>query len=168
MNSYIGYYRMPVWLMIMGPLLIAASAWQCLDIANDAAYARMLSEAPHARSGWLVETLPRPVLFAVIAGFGALLVAFMALQGLAALTRRRSFVIDAHGVRRYSLIRGREVALAWGQIQRATRYRSALTFRGANVLGRKTGVVVSLLGHKRSRVLDVIGVYRPDLARMLH
>lgn len=167
MNSYIGNYRVPIWALLLFPLIIAVFGWECGQILNDGAYADMVRHAPEDRDGWLIELLPRPALFAFFAICAVFFAAFFVMQCVAAVTRRQSFIIDGAGVRRYALFTGRQTAMGWGQIQRASRYRSALTFRGLDRLGRKSKVVVSLLGHNRKRVAEVIALYRPDLAKSL-
>ncbi len=167
MNSYIGNYRMPIWALLLFPLMIALFGWECSQVLDNAAYAEMVRQAPEDRDGWLVELLPRPALFGFFALCGVFFAVYFVMQGIAAVTRRQSFVIDGAGVRRYALFTGRQSAMAWGQIQRVSRYRSALTFKGLDRLGRKSKVVVSLLGHNRKRVAEVVALYRPDLAKAL-
>ena len=167
MSTYIGNYRMPIWALLVFPLMILLFGWECSQVLDNAAYAEMVRSAPQERDGWLIQLLPRPALFAVFALCGVFFAVYFGMQTLAALTRRQSFIIDGAGVRRYGLFTGRQTGMAWGQIQRASRYRSALTFTGLNPLGRKSKVVVSLLGHNRKRVVEIIAVHRPDLAKSL-
>jgi hypothetical protein len=167
MKTYVGNFRLPLWAIIVFSLLIFGMGGVSLRIIKDGGYAGILRNAPDEPYGRLITALPGMAAFTVVLAFTALLAVFLVLQGFAAVTRRRAFVIDAHGVRCYNLFTGREKALTWGQIERASRNRSNLTFVGRDAIGRTTRLVVAMLGHKRSRVLEVIALYRADLAKAL-
>ena len=167
MNGYIGNFRVPIlWTLAVFLPTLAALGGGSLEIFHNGGYAGILRNASHKSYGWLTVALPGMAAFTVCLLFTGLLVVFLVLQSFAAVTRRRAFVIDADGVRGYNLFTGREKALAWGQIQSASLWRSNLSFRGF-ALGASVRLTVSMLGHKRARVAEAIAAYRPDLAEAL-
>lgn len=162
MMSYVGHYRMPLWLMIGAPLLVLASGWFTWAVSQDAQYAEMLAH-PGGPYGWLVTVLPRPALLAVGAAatigfaFGAVMMAMSAAQ------RKVAFTIDTDGVRQYRIFgSGVKTSLKWTEISGFSRVKSIRMLHGV-AGGREVTVALNMLGHDRKAVFDAILAHRPDL-----
>lgn len=161
--SYNGHFRVPVVGWISFPFLIGASGFYAWSLTQDARYAEMLKDAPTDSHGWIVESVPRPYLIAIAAVFTVLVAAYFAWLILASLQRRLAFRIDATGIRSHGIFTGREKHMAWPMVRSVSRYKSRVSVKGKDMLGRTQSVSFSVMGHSYKQVKAIIGIFRPDL-----
>ncbi len=161
--SYIGYFRVPIVGWIGFPLLVGGGTFFTWSLTQDARYAQMVRDAPNDSHGWIIEAVPRPWLIALSVAVTILFALYFVWLVLAALQRRLSFRIDAGGIRSYGIFTGRESHLAWPQIRSLWKYKSRVSVKGKDMVGRTRRVSFSVLGHSYKQVKAVIAIFRPDL-----